>query len=145
MIGVFAATQLSQATLALNQLATAGGTGMPFVLTAGQDLGQRFIDALNAIRGKALGCEFSIPQPKMGVIDYKKVNVRVNIAAGSEDLVYVGSADKCDPNRGGWYYDSDPTMTQPSRVRLCEATCNKVKGQTNARVELLFGCVTKVD
>jgi hypothetical protein len=145
VIGVFAATQLSQATLALNQLATAGGTGMPFVLTAGQDLGQRFIDALNAIRGKALGCEFSIPAPKMGVIDYKKVNVRVNIAAGSEDLIYVGSADKCDPNKGGWYYDSDPTMTQPSRVRLCEATCNKVKGQTNARVELLFGCVTKVD
>ena len=145
VIGVFAATELSQATLALNQLATAGGTGMPFVLTAGQDLGQRFIDALNAIRGKALGCEFSIPQPKMGVIDYKKVNVRVNIAAGSEDLIYVGSADKCDPNRGGWYYDSDPTMTQPSRVRLCEATCNRVKGQTNARVELLFGCVTKVD
>ena len=108
VIGVFAQNELSQATLALNQLATAGGTGMPFVLTAGQDLGQRFIDALNAIRGKALGCEFQIPPPKMGVIDYKKVNVRVNIAGGAEDLIYVGSADKCDPNRGGWYYDSDP-------------------------------------
>ena len=146
VIGVFTANELAQATLALNQLATAGGTGMPFVLTAGQDLGQRFIDALNAIRGKALGCEFQIPNPSMGVIDYKKVNVRFNGAAGAEDLVYVGSADKCDPNRGGWYYDVDPASgMKPSRVRLCEATCNKVKGNTTARVELLFGCVTKVD
>ena len=126
-------------------LATAGGTGMPFVLTAGQDLGQRFIDALNAIRGRALGCEFQIPNPSMGVIDYKKVNVRYNGAAGPEDLIYVESADKCDPTRGGWYYDVNPANGKPSRVRLCEATCNKVKGQTNARVELLFGCVTKVD
>jgi hypothetical protein len=145
VIGVFAPTELVQAQMALTQLATAGGTGMPFVLTAGQDLGQRFIDTLNAIRGRALGCEFMIPTPKMGAIDYKKVNVRYNGPAGAEDLIYVGSADKCDPNRGGWYYDTDPTTTKPTRVRLCEATCNKVKNEQTARVELLFGCITKVD
>jgi hypothetical protein len=51
----------------------------------------------------------------------------------------------CHPSTGP-HYDVDPnTGMKPSRVRLCEATCNKVKGNTMARVELLFGCVTKVD
>jgi hypothetical protein len=145
VIGVFAQTELARANPALMQLATAGGTGMPFVLTAGQDLGQRFIEALNQIRGQALGCEFMIPPPKMGAIDFKKVNVRWTGPAGSEDLIYVGSADKCDPARGGWYYDVDPATGTPTRVRLCDATCMKVKGATDAQVELLFGCVTKVD
>jgi hypothetical protein len=145
VIGVFAQSELTRANQALMQLATAGGTMTPFVLTAGQDLGQRFIDTLNQIRGQALGCEFMIPMPKAGVIDYKKVNVRWTGAAGSEDLVYVGTADKCDPARGGWHYDVDPATGTPTRVRLCEASCKKVKGETAGRVELLFGCVTKID
>jgi Mg-chelatase subunit ChlD len=146
VIGVFNDRELAQANPALMQLATAGGTMTPFVLTAGQDLGQRFIDTLNQIRGQALGCEFMIPMPKMGLIDYRKVNVRMTAAAGAEDLVYVGSADKCDPNRGGWHYDADPASGgTPTRVRLCEASCKKVKAEAAARVELLFGCVTKID
>jgi hypothetical protein len=145
VIGVFAPEEIAEAEPALMQLAAAGGTGMPFVLTAGQDLGQRFIDALNAIRGRALGCEFMIPTPKTGAIDFKKVNVRWTGAGGAQDLSYVGSADKCDPARGGWYYDVDPAAGTPTRVRLCESTCNQVKNGADARVELLFGCVTKVD
>lgn len=145
VIGVFGQSELARANPALMQLATAGGTMTPFVLTAGQDLGQRFIDTLNQIRGQALGCEFMIPPPKMGVIDYRKVNVRMTGAAGTEDLLYVGSADKCDPVRGGWHYDIEPATGTPTRVRLCEASCKKVKGETTARVELLFGCVTRID
>jgi hypothetical protein len=145
VIGVFAQNELVRANQALMQLAAAGGTGMPFVLTAGQDLGQKFIDTLNQIRGQALGCEFMIPKPNMGSIDYRKVNVRWTGPAGAEDLVYVGSADKCDPNRGGWHYDADPATGNPTRVRLCPSSCNKVKAETGGRVELLFGCVTKID
>ena len=58
----------------------------------------------------------------------------------------MGSADKCDPARGGWYYDVDPaTGGTPTRVRLCDSTCNQVKADMTGRVELLFGCVTKID
>ena len=146
VIGVFSQAEITQATPALMQLSTAGGTGMPFVLTAGQDLGQRFIDTLNQIRGQALGCEFMIPPPKPGsTIDHRKVNVRWTGAAGSENLPYVESADKCDPTRGGWHYDVNPSTGTPTRVRLCEASCKKIKADPAARVELLFGCVTIVD
>ena len=146
VIGVFAQTELVRANPALMQLSTAGGTGMPFVLTAGQDLGQRFIDTLNQIRGQALGCEFTIAAPKLGgAIDHRKVNVRWTGAAGSESLGYVDGADKCDPNRGGWHYDVNPSAGTPTRVRLCEASCKKVKAEPTARVELLFGCVTTID
>jgi hypothetical protein len=110
------------------------------LLAPGPDLGQRFIEALNTIRGWAVGCEFTIP----AAIDFKNVNVRWTGPGGTTDVVYAGSADRCDPNRGGWYYDVDPANATPTRVRLCEATCNQVKGSGQARVELLVGCTTKI-
>jgi hypothetical protein len=145
VVGVFTQAQLPAATTALNQMAMGGGTGAPFLLTAGADLGQRFIEALNQIRGRALGCEFAIPAPSRGAIDFSKVNVRVTSPAGPEDLRYVGSVDRCDPARGGWYYDVPPAMGKPTSVRLCEVTCNKVKMEMGISVGLVFGCATKVD
>ena len=144
VVGVFSAEQLVQARPALEQLATAGGTTAPPVLTTGADLTQQFIDAINQIRGSALSCEFTIPVPSSGTIDYDKVNVRLSTAAGNEDLAYVGSADRCDPARGGWYYDVDPRAGTPSRVLICETSCRKVKGTIGLSVGLRFGCKTIV-
>ena len=144
VIGVLSPPEIPQTNAGLMQLASAGGTGMPFLLTAGQDLGPRLIDSLNAIRGQALGCEFMIPAPRMGPLDVKKVNVRWTGPGGTTDPSYVGSAGRCDANRGGWYYDVDPARGTPTRVRLCESTCKQVKANDQTRVELLFGCMTKV-
>ena len=106
-------------------------------------LTKRLLDALNQIRGAALACEFKNPPPTMGQIDYGKVNVRVNSAAGGDDLVYVGRADRCDAARGGWYYDVDPTTRTPTRVLLCDATCQRVKAAADIKVELRFGCKSR--
>jgi Mg-chelatase subunit ChlD len=144
VIGVFTPAQLVKAQPALEQLATAGGTGAPFVVMAGADLTQKFIDAINQIRGATAGCEFTIPRPASGSIDYDKVNVRVTTAAGNEDLAYVGSADRCDPGKGGWYYDVDPKAGTPTRVLVCEATCRKVKITVGLSVGLRYGCKTIV-
>jgi len=144
VIGVFSPAQLMRAQPALDQLATAGGTSTPFVLMTGADLTQRFIDAVNQIRVAAAGCEFTIPRPGTGAIDYEKVNVRVTTAAGNEDLVYVGSADRCDATRGGWYYDVDPKAGTPTRVLICEANCRKVKITVGLSVNLRYGCKTIV-
>jgi hypothetical protein len=148
VIGVFGQNQLPRSQPALNRMATAGGTGMPFALTATNDLTQRFLDAINQIRGTALGCEFAIPKPGVGMhLDYNKVNVRVtedNAGGGgrlAKDLLYVGSADKCDPATGGWYYDADPKMAEPTRVLLCESSCQKVK-MVGISVDLRVGCTT---
>jgi hypothetical protein len=130
--------------------ATAGGTGAPFAVSTSADFGDKFLGALNEIRGKALPCEFDIPPPPTGAIDYGKVNVRVNagttVQAAPIDLRYVQSAAGCDAKTGGWYYDVDPNGGgQPKRVRLCDATCGPLKADAAAQVELRFGCRTRID
>jgi hypothetical protein len=143
VIGVFAADDIPRARPVMERLATAGGTGMPFLLMTANDLGQRFQETLNQIRGTALACEFMIPTGT-GAIDYGKVNVHWQGAAANEDLLYVGSADRCDPSRGGWYFDVDPaTGRTPTRVLVCPASCNKFKADPAAKVEVRFGCKTR--
>jgi hypothetical protein len=145
VIGVFMASELAAVRPVLDGWATAGATGMPFVLETGNDLTQRFIDAINQVRGSALACEFAIPRPTGNqMLDFGKVNVRARTPAGDEDLPYVETAARCDPTRGGWYYDVVPAMGTPTRVRLCPTSCNKVKMTTNASIELRFGCKTVV-
>ena len=61
VIGVFAPETLAESQPALAELATAGGTGTPFILDPNQSLTQRFLDALNQIRGNVLACDFQIP------------------------------------------------------------------------------------
>ena len=89
------------------------------------------------------GCEFAIPVPMIGAIDFTKVAVRLTGPRGTTEVAYVGSADRCDPGRGGWHYDIDPAAGTPTRVRLCESTCNQLKGSGQG-LQLVFGCVTKV-
>jgi hypothetical protein len=147
VIGVFSSAQIMRSGMTLQEFATAGGTGMPFLLTTGNDLSQRFLDAIKQIRGAALGCEFTIPTPAVGeTVDFDKLNVRVNSPAGpmdaglpGEDLVYVGTAAGCDATRGGWYYDADPNTALPTRVLLCDASCKKVK-MPGVSVDLEVGC-----
>jgi hypothetical protein len=145
VIGAFSRSQLLRAMPTLEMWATAGGTMTPFVLQTGSDLSQRFLQAINQIRGTALGCEFLIPPPSRGTIDFDKVNVRYSGPTGPDDLRYVASADRCDPARGGWYYDVNPAAGRPSRVLLCPATCSKVKDTPGVTVQLRFGCKTRVE
>jgi hypothetical protein len=142
VIGVFSAAQLGRARPALEQMATAGGTGAPFILTAGDDLTEKFTEAIVEIRNSAQTCEFMIPPPAAGALDYAKVNVRITAGAGHEDLVYVGTAGACDPTKGGWHYDLQPTAGTPARVVLCPASCRKTKGSIGLAVDLRFGCQT---
>ena len=146
VIGVFSSTDAATARPLLQQIATGGGTGMPFVLDTTADLGQRFREALDEIRGAALPCEFTIPRSNAGPLDFGKVNVRFQSAGGqAENLPYVRSADRCDPMRGGWYYDVDPAAGgTPTRVVACPLSCARFKTDRAAQVGLVFGCKTTV-
>ena len=143
-IGVFGDMDRAEGEMALNSWAMAGGSGQPFVLSATEDLGQKLLDALNEVRGTALACQFAVPT--MPGIDFTKVNVRVQSNGGMDELGYVRSADRCDPVKGGWYYDVDPATSTmaPTRVIICPATCNRYKLDATAKVDLLFGCKTRV-
>jgi hypothetical protein len=149
VIGVYTPADMAERT-ALETLATAGGTGTPLVIGPTEDLNQRFFETLNRIRGQALPCELVIPPPKPGAaaLDFNKVNLRFRGSAmgmtGPEDVLYAGSAARCDPQRGGWYYDVDPAMGTPTRIIVCEATCRRWKADPAATVDLGIGCRTRV-
>ena len=128
----------------LEAFATAGGTGVPFVISPAEPLAQRFLDTLNQIRGQALPCEFSIPMPATGTtIDFLKVNVRWKLGSSEEEVLYAAAADHCDATRGGWYYDVDPAKAHPTRIIACPATCAKLKAKPEATVDIKFGCQTR--
>ena len=143
-IGVFGRDGLVPGRALLESVATAGGTGTPFVLNSDPDLARTFLEALEKIRGATLPCEFVIPRPN-APIDFGKVNVRVQDAAGTgQDIPYVTSAGRCDPMQGGWYYDVDPAMAAPTRVSTCPATCRRLQADAASTVSLVFGCKTRV-
>jgi hypothetical protein len=144
VIGVFSRTEVMTAQAQLDQLAMGGGTTKAFILTATDDLNMRLLDALNTIRGAALACEYVIPTPAKGDLDFSKVNVRYTSTGGPENIPYVERMDRCDPMRGGWYYDVHPSMGKPSRVMVCPATCARFKTEKSSQVELVFGCATSV-
>jgi Mg-chelatase subunit ChlD len=142
-IGVFGAVDFANGRMLMDDIATAGGTMKPYVLDQNTNLAETFLKALSEIRGSALPCEFMIPTGNTA-IDYDKVNLRWKNAAGEETVGYVGSPDRCDPQKGGWHYDVDPkTGGKPTRVVVCPATCTKLKSDDSGKVDLRFGCKTR--
>jgi hypothetical protein len=131
---------------ALTEFARAGGTNAPFFVRPPDDVAGRFVEALNQIRAASLPCEYVIPADKAGALDFQKVNLHYKGPSREEDVPYVGNAARCDPMRGGWYYDVDPATStmRPTRVIACPATCAEFKSQMGkSQVSLAYGCKTR--
>ncbi len=123
----------------MDTIAKAGGSGTAIQVDAA-NANQQFLDAMNKIRGTALGCEYLIPTPTSGTFDPGLVNVNYTPDNGSPQLVYgVGDASKCGSGLG-WYYDNPPPAT-PTKIILCPDTCKQVQGGGSVSIEL--GCKTK--
>jgi hypothetical protein len=52
----------------------------------------------------------------------------------------VMKAEECTAQAGGWYYD-DPV--KPTTITLCPTTCAGVQSDQSAKIDILFGCVSK--
>lgn len=126
---------------ALNGVAQAGGSGSAFIVDTNQNVNQAFLDAMNQIRGAALGCNYNIPVPAMGQPDYTKVNVQYTPSNGPAE-VFPHYPDKasCPANGDGWYYNNNASPTQ---IILCDATCAKVSADQMGKIDILLGCKTK--
>lgn len=126
----------------LNTIAQAGGTGQAIVVDTTQDTSAQFLAALNAIRGDAqIPCEYRLPDSTATqIIDPERVNVSFVSGTGiTTDLRQAASPAECDAASGGWYYD-DPTV--PTRIQLCDSTCNAVISDPDGQIDVLLGCTT---
>jgi hypothetical protein len=143
-VGVVGASERATSLRNLTAIATAGGTGRPYLINAGPNTTAELLDALNTIRTRALTCEYKLPAPSSGALDYLRVNVQYTSGTGAVvNLGNVPDRAACDPERGGWYYDVPPGSTgAPSTVVICPASCEPLAADENGRVDIVLGCRT---
>jgi hypothetical protein len=124
----------------LNQIAVAGGTESAYLIETGDDAASALAAALDNIRTRSqFGCTYEVPPPPAGQeIDYTKVNVQFTSGGGQvKALLKDPSASGCTE---GWQYSADRTQ-----VNICGAACDAVKADPAGKLQILFGCQTKVD
>lgn len=142
VIGVLAPEDINAgAPDILDAIASAGGSEQAFVVNTQGNVQQAFRAALDQIRQAGLSCDLLVPQAEAGrVVDYDQVNVTFT---GDPTLASVGTAERCDPVRGGWYYDVNPALATPTRILTCPATCEAFKRAGMESVEIELGCKTR--
>jgi len=124
---------------ALNGIAAAGGTNQAFIVDTNGNVGQQFLDALNTIRGSALGCRYSIPVPTTGMPDYDNVSVTYTPSGGGavQTIPRVQDQAACPATGAGWYYDDN---NNPAQIILCTNTCGTVSADLSGQVDIFTPC-----
>ncbi|HEY3498453.1 MAG TPA: vWA domain-containing protein [Polyangiaceae bacterium] len=119
----------------LNSIAVAGGTEAAFFVDTGADVTGQLTAALASIREDVVvDCTYTIPAPPAGqTLDLEKVNVKYTNGDGETvQIGYNGTTGSCDE---GWQFAENNTQ-----VVLCGATCDEVKADPEARIDVAFGC-----
>jgi len=128
---------------ALNGIAAAGGTTNAFIVDTSGNVNQQFLDALNKIRGTALGCTYKIPIPSTGNPDFNNVNVQYTPTGGSAQVIpKVTDKAHCPTSGDAWYYDNN---ANPTSILLCTTSCGKVTADSTGKVDVLLGCKSVVN
>ena len=125
----------------MDAIAAAGGTTEGIFISDGATAKQDLLNALAAIRGSVLDCDFEMPKAGDGMqVDPTKINVKYTPAGGTQmTLGRVPDATSCG-TAPGWYYDNE---LNPTRILLCPASCNSATVEVDATLEVLLGCVTE--
>lgn len=121
----------------LDQIAQAGGTDAAFAVDTGADVTAQLTEALAQIRDDVvIECTYTIPTPPAGQsFEPGKVNVRYTSGGATTDIGFNPTTDTCTE---GWQYSTDGTQ-----IIVCGETCEMVKANSDAKIEVLFGCSTK--
>jgi hypothetical protein len=107
-----------------------------FDMTTQPDFSAALNEALAEIAGFVISCSYPIPEaPVDSEIDPNKVNV---VYTTDEESVLLLRNDQPDCDVG-WQYTADGTG-----INLCSATCETATQEKSAKIELFFGCDTKI-
>lgn len=121
-----------------NAVAAAGGTDQAFLVDP-NDVQASFQNALADVRGRALPCEFALPEK---VVDKTIAINQVNVVWTHGDTKTTETLPQTtDCAGGGWHYD-DPQ--EPSKILLCPSTCAAIKQDLKAKIDVELGCATIV-
>lgn len=101
-------------------------------MTQEPDFGQALVDGLATVVGQIIDtCTFAVPPAPDGqTVD---PNLTTLIIESSMGATLALQDDKGDCGEG-WRFNTS------GQVELCPATCEKIKGDASARVQLMFGC-----
>jgi len=124
----------------LNEIAVGGGTKSAFIVSTGDPTKTQteLAKAINDIKQSAMTCDYKIPAAPAGeTFDRAKVNVQ-HLATGSAAASTLTYNQSCAGGTG-WRYDD---ATNPTRILLCDASCDTVKAKPG-KVDILFGCATQ--
>lgn len=124
----------------LNRIAKAGGSNQAYLVQSGAEAAKQLSDALNSIRERALSCDYVIPLPKSGELDYSQVNVRISVGtSGAQEIIaQAPGKDQCG-STPAWFYD---TPSSPKVITLCPSACESVLETPGSKLEVLIGCKT---
>jgi hypothetical protein len=128
-IRTFALYVATVASSSMTAIAQGGGTQQAHDATNTQN----FINALKAIQGSAIPCDFDMPVPEAGIVNPKEVTLQYQ----GQPINKLDGATQCGAN-GGWYFDNN---TDPTKIILCPATCNVVKSDPAAKIDVSLGCL----
>ena len=127
----------------MNQIAMAGGTTEGIFVADGANTTQDLLEALGAIRGAILDCDFPMPTAKPGVVvDPAFINVNFTPSNGAPSTLTQVSGEANCVGTGSWYYDN---AINPTRIVLCKSTCDAVTADAMASLEILLGCATSTE
>jgi hypothetical protein len=101
-------------------------------MTQEPDFGQALVEGLATVVGQIIDtCTFAVPPAPDGqTVD---PNLTTLIIESSMGATLALQDDKGDCGEG-WRFNAS------GQVELCPATCEKIKGDASARVQLMFGC-----
>src|SRR4029077_3634688 len=95
--------------------------------------------ALGRVRSRATACAYALPS---GTLDFDKVNVRLTAGTGGATSIGRGTSRAACTAAGGWSYDVNPGAGTPTEIDLCDATCQQVRADVGAQVDIVLGCAT---
>lgn len=127
----------------MDNFALSGGTERAYFIKDGPSAATDLAGTLSAVRGKAIACDFPLPEATTSQqhIDPSLVNVTYTSGAGTDtDFTKVLDPANCDSS-SSWYYDDE---AKPTRISLCPSACALVSSDPKAEFRILVGCASVV-